>query len=678
MRSTTTASPRRPPRRRVRRPSPPSTSSRRSGIVAEHASGYPGHPGLAGHRGDGSAWAPRFTLEHVDERGGGVEITSRDAVARLRLVTSVALHPGGARRIEVTLTNDGDDEYQLDALDVTLAVPDHATELETYHGRWCREFHPTRRPFGPGAFVAENRRGRTSHETPPVLWAGTASFGEERGEVWGAHLAWSGNSRVNAERLPDGRAVLQLGELLLPGEVVLAPGESYRTPPVYAVHSPAGRNVASRQFHAVVRGHQPAGPRPVVLNTWEAVYFDHDFDTLVRLAERAAGIGVERFVLDDGWFGGRRDDRAGLGDWWVSPDAHPNGLAPLIERVRALGMEFGIWVEPEMVNPDSDLYRAHPEWALVDPGYQPVLARNQLVLDLTNADAHAEVLGRLDALLGDHDISFVKWDMNRDHVQATTSSGRAGTHAQTLALYALLDELRARHPGVEIESCASGGARIDLGILTRTERVWTSDCNDALERQVIQRHASTLVPPSVMGCHVGPPHAHTTGRTQSLEFRAATALFGHFGIEWNLLGLDDGELDELAGWVARYKEHRDLLHHGDVVRIDHPDEHAIVHGVLSADRRRGLVAYAQLTTAQALAPAAVQGARAHRRHALSHHDDLRRRPDRSAAEQADGERARRPRAHRPPTRRPRRAPAGGAARVGALLLLRLRDDRARR
>ena len=174
----------------------------------------------------------------------------------------------------------------------------------------------------------------------------------------------------------------------------------------------------------------------------------------------------------------------------VSPDAHPNGLAPLIERVRALGMEFGIWVEPEMVNPDSDLYRAHPEWALVDPGYEPVLARNQLVLDLTNADAHAEVLGRLDALLGDHDISFVKWDMNRDHVQATTSSGRAGTHAQTLALYALLDELRARHPGVEIESCASGGARIDLGILTRTERVWTSDCNDALERQVIQRHAS--------------------------------------------------------------------------------------------------------------------------------------------------------------------------------------------
>ena len=210
-------------------------------------------------------------------------------------------------------------------------------------------------------------------------------------------------------------------------------------------------------------------------------------------------------------------------------------MAPLIERVRALGMEFGIWVEPEMVNPDSDLYRAHPDWALADPGYEPVLGRHQLVLDLAIPAAFDEILGRLDALLGDHDIAFVKWDMNRDHVQATGADGRAGTHEQTLALYRLLDELRRRHPDVEFESCSSGGARIDLGILQRTERVWTSDCNDALERQTIQRYASMLIPPEVMGAHVGPPTAHTTGRTQTLAFRAATALFGHFGIEWNLL-----------------------------------------------------------------------------------------------------------------------------------------------
>jgi len=343
-----------------------------------------------------------------------------------------------------------------------------------------------------------------------------------------------------------------------------------------------------------------------VLNTWEAVYFNHDFDTLVSLAERAAAVGVERFVLDDGWFGGRRDDTAGLGDWWVSPEAHPAGLAPLIERVRELGMEFGIWVEPEMVNPDSDLYRAHPEWALADSAYDPVLGRHQLVLDIARPDAYAEIFARLDALLTDHDIAFVKWDMNRNHAQATGADGRAGTHAQTLALYRLLDELRGRHPDVEIESCSSGGARIDLGILSRTERVWTSDCNDALERQTIQRFASTLIPPEVMGAHVGPPQARTTGRTQSLAFRAATALFGHFGIEWNLLTLADDEMDELSAWVALHKRFRGLLHGGDVVRVDHDDQHAFVHGVLSRDRRAGLIAYVQLTSARALAPRPVR------------------------------------------------------------------------
>ncbi len=577
-------------------------------FVPEHGSGFPGRPGLSGHRSGGEAWAPRFTADSVSPRDDGVSIESIDAGAKLRLVTDIARDPGGAMCVIATLTNDGVDDYWVDDLAVTLALPGHVGDLMTFHGRWCREFDPLRRSFDGGPFLAENRRGRTSHESPPLLWAGTTGFGEQRGEVWGAHLAWSGNSRVHAARLPDGRAMVQLGELLHPGEIVLSPGESYSTPPVYAVHSVAGLGAASRQFHAVVRS-SPAHrdrPRPVVLNTWEAVYFDHDFDTLVRLAERAASVGVERFVLDDGWFGGRRDDTSGLGDWWVSPDAHPKGLAPLIERVRALGMEFGIWVEPEMVNPDSDLYRAHPDWALVDPGYEPILGRHQLVLDLAIPAAYDEILGRLDALLGDHDIAFVKWDMNRDHVHATGSEGRAGTHEQTLALYRLLDELRRRHPDVEFESCSSGGARIDLGILQRTERVWTSDCNDALERQTIQRHASMLIPLEVIGAHVGPPTAHTTGRTESLPFRGATALFGHFGIEWNLLTLADDDLAAVAAWVELYKHHRDLLHHGDFVRVDHDDPHAFVHGVIAGDRSRALFAYVQLTSAQALLPRPVR------------------------------------------------------------------------
>ena len=577
-------------------------------LVPEHGSGFPGRPGLTGHRADGRGWAPRFDVVSTVADDEGITIESADEVAALRLVTGARRHPGGAMSVAVELVNDGDDDYWVDDLTITLAVPPHVAELITFHGRWCREFHPRRRPIDDGPLLAENRRGRTSHENPPMLWAGTAGFGEQTGEVWGAHLAWSGNSRVHAMRLPDGRTVVQLGELLHPGEVVLRPGERYATPVVYAVHSTSGLGVASRQFHAVVRS-SPAHrdrPRPVVLNTWEAVYFDHDFDTLSRLAERAAAVGVERFVLDDGWFGGRRDDTAGLGDWWVSPDAHPKGLAPLIERVRSLGMEFGIWVEPEMVNPDSDLYRAHPDWALADPAYPPVLGRHQLVLDLGIPAAFDEILGRLDALLGDHDIAFVKWDMNRDHVQAAGAAGRAGTHEQTLALYRLLDELRRRHPDVEFESCSSGGARIDLAILQRTERVWTSDCNDALERQTIQRYASQFIPLEVIGAHVGPPTAHTTGRTQSLGFRAATALFGHFGIEWNLLALDDDDVAALTAWVDLYKRHRQLLHGGDVVRVDHDDPHAFVHGVLATDRRTGLFAYVQLTSAQALLPRPVR------------------------------------------------------------------------
>jgi alpha-galactosidase len=257
-----------------------------------------------------------------------------------------------------------------------------------------------------------------------------------------------------------------------------------------------------------------------------------------------------------------------------------------------------------MVSPDSDLFRAHPEWALATTEYEPVLGRHQLVLDLGRPEAFAAILARLDALLADHDIEFVKWDMNRDHVQAGGAEGRAGTHRQTTAVYALFDELRARHPHVEFESCASGGARIDHGILERAERVWTSDCNDALERQTIQRWATLFVPPEVLGAHIGPPVSHTTGRTHTLAFRAATALFGHLGIEWNLLEAADEERADVAAWVALYKRFRPLLHGGDVVRVDElgvePFAHA--HGVLAPDRGEALVAYVQLASAPTLAP----------------------------------------------------------------------------
>ena len=574
-------------------------------LVPSHGDGFPGRPGVAGRRGGGRDWAPRFALSswtaHHDARA--VDAVGVDDVAQLRLESRLALSDDGVLSARATVTNTSERRWSLDALTLTLALPGHAAELLTFSGRHTRELQQHRSPWEHGAFSVENRRGFTSHEHPSLVFAGVPGFSEWHGEVWGAHLAWSGNHTLVAERLADGRRYFQLGELLHPGEVVLEGGESYTTPELLAVHSAHGLNGTTHAFHhhARSRPSHPSRPRPVLLNTWEAVYFDHDVERLRALATTAASVGVERFVLDDGWFGERRDDTAGLGDWWVSPEVYPDGLAPLVDHVRALGMEFGLWVEPEMVNPDSDVYRAHPEWALVTPSYEPVLGRNQLVLNLAHPDVYAHVLGQLDALLRTYDIAYLKWDMNRAHAQGSGSGGAPGAHEHTLALYRMLDELHCRHAALEIESCASGGGRIDYGVLARTERVWTSDCNDALERLTIQRGVSLFVPPELMGAHIGPARAHTTGRTHTLAFRAAAALFGHLGIEWNVLALSPHELADLAEVIALHKRLRPLLHGGDAVRFD-TDASIDAHGVYALDRSEAIVSVARLVTADARAP----------------------------------------------------------------------------
>jgi alpha-galactosidase len=363
----------------------------------------------------------------------------------------------------------------------------------------------------------------------------------------------------------------------------------------------------SAAYHELIRSrpHHPKSPRPVILNTWEAVYFDHRLDRLSELADAAARIGVERFVLDDGWFGGRRDDTAGLGDWYVSKDVWPVGLGPLIEHVKSLGMDFGLWVEPEMVNPDSELFRAHPDWILSEPGRLPPTWRNQHVVDLANPLVFDFLLERLDTLLSDHDIAYLKWDHNRDLVDAG-HEGRPGVRLQTLALYRLLDELRSRHPRVEIESCASGGGRVDLGILERTDRIWPSDTIDPLERQNIQRWTQLLVPPELVGMHIGSTLSHTTGRRHSLSFRAATAIFGHLGIEWDLTAITPAEANDLAAIIAFHKQIRLLLHSGRVVRVDHPDPTVQVHGVVAQDRGEAVFAYVQLASSPTEVPPPVR------------------------------------------------------------------------
>ena len=566
-------------------------------IVPQHSLGSQARPGLQGHRPGGRDWAPRFSSCDVQTTARSVTTSSRDAIAKLRLDTHIELEASGALCVSATVTNEGDSRFLLDALTVSLPVPSSARDLTTYSGRWSRESAMHRQTIDHGAWTSENRTGRTSHEYPPTVWWSTTDAREWSGEVWGVHLAYSGNHAVLAEVLPDGRRYAQLGELLMPGEVCLDPGASYTTPKVVGAYGANGFTSASWVLHRHVRSVTPTIPvRKVLLNTWEATYFNHDTAALSALADAAADLGIERFVLDDGWFGARRNDRAGLGDWVVSREVYPQGLAPLIAHVKSRGMDFGIWIEPEMVNRESDLVRAHPDWVLHAVDYEPVMARHQLLLDLTNEQAFAHVFAQLDALLRDHDIAFVKWDMNRPLIHASAADGAAGAHRQTLAFYRLLDSLRTAHPRVEFESCASGGGRIDHAVLSRAVRVWTSDCNDPLERQHIQRGTGMWVPNEMLGMHVGAKQAHTTGRSHSIELRTLTALFGWMGVECDPQKLNDHDRSVLREAIALHKQHRALLHSGDAVRFDLDDNTALAHGVFAADRRTALLAYVQLQT----------------------------------------------------------------------------------
>jgi alpha-galactosidase len=576
-------------------------------LLPERSAGYRGRPGLTGSRA-GRDFSTAFRLDRVTSDGdSGLVVEASDAAARLSVRVELRLHPGGLLQLRTALRNDGGAPYALDELATVLPVPARAGELLDLTGRWLRERAPQRHPFVQGAFVREQRRGRTGFDASLVLAAGTPSFRNRSGEVWGVHLGWSGDSRLWAEQGSAGHAVLGAAELLGSGEVVLAPGAEHVTPWTYAAYSARGLDGIGDAFHDHLRArpHHPRSPRPVVVNTWEAVYFDHDLARLTALADVGAEVGAERFVLDDGWFRGRRDDTAGLGDWYVDETVWPDGLTPLISHVRARGLDFGLWVEPEMVNLDSDLHRAHPDWVLGVPGRLPPSWRGQQVLDLTVPEAWDHVLERLDALLSENDIAYLKWDHNRDLVEAADRDGRPAVHAQTLAVYRLLDVLRERHPGVEIESCSSGGARVDLGVLERTDRVWGSDANDALERQGIQRWTSLLLPPELVGSHVGPPHAHTTGRWAGLSFRVATALFGSFGFEWDLTATDADERERLRDAVATYTRLRPLLHGGRLVHGDVPDPSALLHGVVARDGRSAVFCYAQLTTSAYEVPAAV-------------------------------------------------------------------------
>lgn len=543
-------------------------------LLPQEIDGWAGRPGVQLIR-DGVAFGPRWDARI---EAGDDHATVRAHAPGLRLTVELALRPGGLLgvRHRLAVTEDATGPVELAWLEPTLPVPGRAHLLTSFTGRWTREKAPVTGELAPGAQVRQSRRGRPGHDQP-WLYALTCEPPRNRtGEVWAVHLGWPADTSYRTDRGPEFPTLLGAGELTRPGELVLAPGEEYATPTAWFAWSDRGLDGITARFHRHLRARpqHPARRRPLVLNTWEAVYFDHDPAAVTRLADRAAEIGVERFVLDDGWFPARRDDTRGLGDWTVDRDVWPDGLLPLAEHVRSLGMEFGLWVEPEMINLDSDLARAHPDWLLHDPAEVPGPAglswRQQWVLDVARPEAYAYLLDRLSTLVGELGIAFLKWDHNRDLVDAR-HGGRPGVHVQTLAVLRLMAELRSRHPGLEIESCSSGGARSDLGVLEVTDRVWASDSNDAVERQDIQRWTGLLLPPELVGSHVGPPTAHSSGRTVDLSYRLATALIGSAGFEWDLTGCPPEEVGTLRRFGALYRELRDVVHRGEAVHGDLSD-----------------------------------------------------------------------------------------------------------
>jgi alpha-galactosidase len=417
-------------------------------------------------------------------------------------------------------------------------------------------------PLARGILSAVSQGGRPGFNGAQWVRLESESATETRGAVLGAHLAWSGDHELVIERDADNESRLLLAARLDMGEVVLAPSAEYCAPEALFHCGSRGRLGLRTAFHRhalaqVLPRTATQTPRKVHLNTWEALYFNQSLPDLCSLADSAAALGVERFVLDDGWFRGRRDDTTSLGDWTADSAIFPDGLAPLIAHVQAAGMDFGLWVEPEMVSPKSDLYRQHPDWCLALPEQPRPTQRHQLVLDLTRPEVADYLFDQLDALLRAGTIAYLKWDHNRELFPL---AGRG--HAQALAHYALLDRLQTAHPAVEIETCASGGGRVDFGVLRRCSRFWASDNNDPVERLAINLGWFQFLPPRVAGNHVGPSPNPVTGRQYSMHFRARVAMFGHMGVEADPRRMPAADFAMLQQHIAFYREWRDVLHAG--------------------------------------------------------------------------------------------------------------------
>ena len=555
-------------------------------LCPEAGQSFQGQAGLVVYR-DGAALYPRFVLTEAD----GTRFVCRDDTLGLTITFAFVVE-GDVIAAQTTLGSDAEITVHHLAAPV-MPGPQFGEEILDFSGRWVGEFQVEHAPWRAGIHMREARGGRSGHEHPPIAYFPERGAQNSWGSVYAMHYGWSGGHVMYAEELPDGRRQIQFGH----ATGTRASGTAFETAKLYLSVSENGLNGCATAFQRHLRDHvvtwpHPERPRPVHYNCWEAVYFDHDVAVLKDIAERAAKLGAERFVLDDGWFGKRDDDTSSLGDWDIDPRKWPDGLTPIIEHVKSLGMTFGLWFEPEMVNMDSGLARAHPEWIL-GPLNQ-VEGRQQRVLDAGNPEVRDYLYDKIAAVLSAHDIDYIKWDHNRLLPVADA--------AQAEGVYTLMGRLRADFPQVEIESCASGGGRIDAGILEHTQRVWLSDSNDALERLRIQHDAALMLPMAVTGSHVGPRQCHTSGRVHDIHFRAWVAAQRHMGFEMDPRELTEQEASVLSQVTVWWKSNRDWRRTADILRLDSADPSVIAEQQLSQDKQQFVVFAGKAATATQIMP----------------------------------------------------------------------------
>ena len=535
-----------------------------------------------------------------------LEIDLYDPVVDVHAILFYSLFEGHdiiARRISVINGSKGEIDIEK-AMSINIDFDRSDFRLRTLDGKWIREFQVTERELSKGLVCIDSKKGVSGSNHNPFLCLASPQCDEFQGEAYGLALVYSGNHYAGVEVSPHDFTRAQLGINPNDWGWHLERGESFNTPEAVLSYSAEGLNGLSGNFHDLVKNllvppqwrHRE---RPILINNWEATYFDFDHGKLLRLAKKAKDLGIELFVLDDGWFGKRDDDRSSLGDWKENRAKLPGGLEALSSKIRALGLKFGLWVEPEMVSPESDLFKAHPNWAIRHGEREPSLGRHQLILDLANPEVIDYLYATLKALFSRVSVDYVKWDMNRNFSDVQSNSlppsrQKEFAHRYVLGLYALIDRLTKTFPDTLFESCSSGGNRFDLGMLYYMPQTWTSDNTDALERSSIQYGASFLYPQSTMGAHVSGSPSHQVLRTTPIETRFNVAAFGLLGYELDLNRLSPFDEKAIRAQIAYYKKHRKLLQFGTFYRLESPfKSNHCLWMVVSEDKSEALIGYYQ-------------------------------------------------------------------------------------